>query len=414
MRGVSARVQLRTPVGDLEIVGSDDDHVIIGGLRRDAGVYEPEVLDLLSKLVQPTDVCLDVGANIGVITLPLARFARDGHVYSFEPGRQSVAYLKQNVLEHHLDNVTVEARGVSSETKTLRLYVDAGHPGGSHVGGTSEQNETFEEIDVVALDDWARTNSIGRIDVVKMDIEGSELNALRGATEVLRRDRPLFILECNPTALGLYQGATADDLWAMLVEIYGRVFFISDGPVRQVLSKRDLRRALERFGIIDLVCGDRAAAIAELRVRTIAKRTAQAAKRKLIRRPPRANFAIEPEYEIVLPVSRLELSPDATTTLPVRLRNLGTIWFSSALSPHPITLSYRVVAADGAPVVQDGLRTFLWDPVGPGARATVDMLIAAPSAAGRFVVQVALVQEGFAWFDRLNPSLAASLELVVS
>ena len=69
----------------------------------------------------PTDVCLDVGANIGVMSLLLARLCPDGEVYAFEPGATSCDYLRRNVRDNELGNVHVENLGLYDVTDTLRV-----------------------------------------------------------------------------------------------------------------------------------------------------------------------------------------------------------------------------------------------------------------------------------------------------
>ena len=162
------------------ITGSSDDYFVIGAIER-SGEYERHVMAFLANVVRPADVCLDVGANIGVMSLLLARLCPDGEVYAFEPGTTSCAYLRQNVRDNDLGNVRVENLGLYDVSDTLVLSVDAHHPGGAHLERAREERADGEGVRVARLDDWMATQSRDRVDVVKMDIEGAELRAIDGA-----------------------------------------------------------------------------------------------------------------------------------------------------------------------------------------------------------------------------------------
>src|SRR6201999_2515074 len=115
-------------------------------------------------------------------------------VYALEPGTVAGDFLERNVQENRLGNVTVEHLGAYDETTTLSLHVDASNPGGAHLSVTDAQEEDAETIRLTRIDDWVAANGIDRVDVVKMDIEGAEVQALRGAAETLRRFRPVVVV----------------------------------------------------------------------------------------------------------------------------------------------------------------------------------------------------------------------------
>ena len=101
---------------------------------------------------------------------------------------------------------------------------------------------TGETISVgVALDEWLPTVGVDRVDVVKIDVEGAELRALRGAENLLRRHRPVLIVECNPLPLRRFQSATAADMIELLHEIYGPITRSSTPQAGFTLSNRSSR-----------------------------------------------------------------------------------------------------------------------------------------------------------------------------
>jgi FkbM family methyltransferase len=147
---------------------------------------------LLRRLVQPTDCMVDVGANFGYVSLVAAKYAR--HVFAFEPSPNTFAYLQHNLeLNPQLAHkVTSRMVGLSAQAGTLTLYrspVDAGtaslHP--------LEQTMTVQEsVNVDTLDHLLAHETVGWL---KIDVEGAELDVLRGGEQLIRRDRPNVLIE---------------------------------------------------------------------------------------------------------------------------------------------------------------------------------------------------------------------------
>jgi FkbM family methyltransferase len=409
------RVDVRSPSGEVlfALTGSASDSGVLGGIERSGGFYEPHLVTLLTQMVRPSDVCLDIGANIGVISLLLSRLASTGEVYSFEPGIGNLRYLERNVADNEANNVSIQSVGLYDKPGSLTLHVDASHPGGAHVAGDDGRDEENEEINVVTLDDWAAERRLEKLDVVKMDIEGAELRALDGAHDVLRRLQPLLIIECNPITLALFQNAKPEELLARLRAIYQRIYFVDDGPLREIVSDAHARSALERHGILDLICGERAALAAERPLVTRAHRVLQRARRRLRRGPPVVNFIQSPSYDVRFGINRLIAQKGTTVVLPVSICNTSTGWLSSTFQGHPISASYRWARQDGVVFDANGMRSFFPAPLRPGRKTTVDLFVALPDEPGEYELQFALVQESFAWFDDLDRDLSCRLPVSV-
>ncbi len=419
-------VQVLAPGGGapLSITGSADDFGVVGAIERAGGNYEPQVMHLLGRAVRRADTCLDIGANIGILTLALARLAPDGRVFAFEPGDTSYAYLTRNVADNDAANTVTEQLGAYDVTGTLTLQTSASHPGGAYIADTDAHESASERVPVTRLDDWVDRRGLDRVDVIKMDIEGAELRALAGAQKTLGRFHPFLVVECNPVALKRFQNADANALVDALRSMYGKVFFIDGFDVRELVSAEQAQRALELHGIIDLVCGDRARELAittnaagtARRARAIAGRLRRAATRRF--RPadaksPVLNFVHDPSYEARFSINRLVATKKTTVVLPVSVRNTGHEWFSSTFPNHPICASYHWRSADGALAEADGIRTFFRDPLGPGESTVLDLVVAIPEQVGEFTLEFALVQEAFAWFDDLRPELTLRLPVIV-
>lgn len=161
-----------------------------------SGLYEPPLVRFLER--QPTDgwVCFDAGANVGAVSLVLAKLCGPaGKVYAFEPGPPNLERLRANVAL----NPSLEARleiipaGVGSAAGELGWSEEPGNPGNALLSA-----EGSLRVPVITLDDFAASHSIARLDFIKIDVEGMELDVMRGAQHTLRRFHPALYFETLP------------------------------------------------------------------------------------------------------------------------------------------------------------------------------------------------------------------------
>lgn len=152
--------------------------------------HEPELAHLLDRLVPDDGVFLDVGSNYGYFSIFLAtRPNFRGRIHAFEPIARSFAGLRDLVHALQCDQfVTCHQAAASDANGTISMEV-ASDPGLSRiVDGNTVNGETVERMQLDSLD-------VDRVDFIKMDVEGHEASALRGADAVLRKRRPFIFLE---------------------------------------------------------------------------------------------------------------------------------------------------------------------------------------------------------------------------
>jgi FkbM family methyltransferase len=420
---VDKRVVLQLPDAQQVVVtGSAGDRGVIDTIDRH-GEYEPQVMSLLNRLVRPDDICIDCGANIGVLTLLLSRLCPQGRVYAFEPSERNRAYLVRNLAANGAHNVVVTPLGVYDLTGELDLHVDPRHPGGSYIASTIRTATTVDQVQVTRLDDWMSTDGVHRVDVLKLDIEGAEVRAIEGAAQLLRRWRPLCVVECNPIVLRRFHGLDARELVAVLAAIYGEVFYIEEDGVRRLDSDAHLVEVLGRCGIIDLVCGNRARPLLRVppppRRRNPLRRVvgtflrASRLRSPAIRALPDIEYVYDPSYTATFDDEHLELPCGERGAVTITVHNTSRSWWSSAYAGHPVRASYRWLDAAGRTVELDGDRTVFDEPVGPGDRRIVRLQVTAPTAPGEYLLAFSPVQEDYAWFDDLRPELSVRLPVTV-
>lgn len=171
---------------------------------------EPE-LDLVDSLVRRGETAVDVGANHGMWTLALSRAAgTGGRVYSFEPVPFTFGTLSAVARQNGLANVTLVNKGCSDRAGTMEMTVPLQRSGSSddlqaHLSlrggtGSSESPESVEvACEITTLD--STLDGVKGISLLKLDIEGAELLALRGATGLITRERPAIICEVDTSFL---------------------------------------------------------------------------------------------------------------------------------------------------------------------------------------------------------------------
>jgi FkbM family methyltransferase len=131
------------------------------------------------------DVFLDCGACCGETAI-WALYRGAGHVYAFEPNPEATPWLIANAAHFGEGRITLVPVGVGASTARKGLAGEAGNIGGTRL---IEAAEGENSVPVIALDDWCRENSI-KPDFIKMDIEGAEPDAIRGAAKVISEHRP--------------------------------------------------------------------------------------------------------------------------------------------------------------------------------------------------------------------------------
>jgi FkbM family methyltransferase len=166
------------------------------------GTYEPDLQAAVAELVQPGMPVYDVGANIGYISLLLARRVGDaGHVYAFEALPANLERLRLNlVLSGLAGRVTVVPAAVVERKRLARFLVGPSGGMGKAAGSAGRRDVVYsQELEVagLSLDEFVYAEGNPPPQAVKMDIEGGEVLALPGMRRLLAEMRPLILLELH-------------------------------------------------------------------------------------------------------------------------------------------------------------------------------------------------------------------------
>lgn len=165
--------------------------------------FDERGLLFLKKNLKEGDVFVDVGANIGGYTLVAARLVGEtGKVIAFEPVKEIFDRLCFNIDLNKLGNVSAENFAVYKESGNLTIHVsDRENMGMSSIFHHDTESGRTEKAEAIALDDYVASAGIQKIKLIKIDIEGAELEALKGMQRILRDLRPLLIVEISDEVL---------------------------------------------------------------------------------------------------------------------------------------------------------------------------------------------------------------------
>lgn len=176
----------------LFLVGTED--FTIGRRLRMNGAYGAEELARIRDLIRASDSVLVVGAHVGTIAIPLARTV--SHLVAFEADPQTYRLLQMNVLLNDATNITVHNLAASDSQGELAFLSGSANSGGNkRLPVRSSKRYTFDRphlinIPAVRLDDEMLGS---KFDLILMDIEGSEVFALRGMQRILAGARTLIV-----------------------------------------------------------------------------------------------------------------------------------------------------------------------------------------------------------------------------
>ncbi len=165
------------------------------------GTYEPELQAALKHLIPPGSVIYDVGANIGYVSLLLARVAgENGKIFAFEALPSNIKQLQRNLELNRMESRIVACPiAVADKSGQVSFLVHASGGMGKAVGSAGRDEHYQSEITVesIALDDFVFKQGNPPPAVIKMDIEGGEILALPGMKRILDEFHPLLLMELH-------------------------------------------------------------------------------------------------------------------------------------------------------------------------------------------------------------------------
>jgi FkbM family methyltransferase len=161
------------------------------------GLYDYDEMNFLLRYLRAEDSFLDIGANIGVYTLLAASKIHSGSIYSFEVLPKNYERLKENLKLNKFEQVKTYEIAISNQTGTVALNLAEGD---SMPFITHSATDKTITVPTDTLDNLLQNQPLANLTLAKMDIEGAEILAFKGALSLLKQQRPhVWILEINDT-----------------------------------------------------------------------------------------------------------------------------------------------------------------------------------------------------------------------
>ncbi|MGF7117962.1 FkbM family methyltransferase [Methanobacterium oryzae] len=231
------------------ITDSKDGRTFIFNFPRDYGAetvyllgeYETETSNIFKKIIKKDDIIFDLGANYGWYTTLFAKLAYQGYCHAFEPIEWIFNSLKRNCRINHLDNVFLNQLAVGDSIKEVEMFVFDELPHGhSSISNYASNEYISSKSQMITLNNYISTNDIDKIDLIKCDIEGSELKMLEGATDLFELKKPpIWIFEMNKEtsdALGFSPSAILE----FLMQFYEYKFFSVENGWGKIKEMNDI------------------------------------------------------------------------------------------------------------------------------------------------------------------------------
>ena len=203
------------------------------------GVYELGTVTVLQDFLKQGDTFVDVGANIGWLSLVGAKKVGDkGKVLAFEPVPSTFKILNSNKDINHFNQIKLHQFALGNNEQEVTIYPETENRGGASI--LNHQSDKGIEIEVKRLDDLQLKS---KVNVIKIDVEGFELDVLKGASDTIIKDKPKLIIEHS-----IDRNNTAEQYeiynWLVDLGIY-KIYKLKNGKERksiliEIKSKQDL------------------------------------------------------------------------------------------------------------------------------------------------------------------------------
>lgn len=198
------------------------------------GFRDPS-LEALQAVCKQGFTVFDVGANIGMTALPISKIVGEtGTVFAFEPDPDSFRKCQDHIERNAVRNVHLSSLALSDQRGNATLV----SPEDSNKGMNRIGNGPGLSIETHTIDGFIEEHALARLDLLKIDVEGSELAVLKGGIRTLRRDRPILFVELDNALLSA-RGTSARELLEWLDEIGYLIVRADDGSTVTARERLD-------------------------------------------------------------------------------------------------------------------------------------------------------------------------------
>ena len=172
------------------------------------GSHEPLNTKILSKIIKTGMTCLDIGGNIGYYVLLERQLVGDkGKVVAIEPVKRNYEFLQQNIALQNVSNISTYNFACGNKNGTVPFVIDRESNGcwivPDGVKNPDPSRGTITNVPIRILDEFIEEISLNELDFIRMDVEGFELNILKGLKQSLEKFKPIISFELHKNFLGV-------------------------------------------------------------------------------------------------------------------------------------------------------------------------------------------------------------------
>src|SRR3989344_2958651 len=159
------------------------------------GAFEKNEFPLLLQLVDKGDSFFDIGANIGWVSISVAKIIKNVAVFAFEPVCSTYDFLRDNIKLNNVKNIKTYNFGFAEEEKEFTFYFNPNDSGSASLANTS-MNDEVQQITCIfkTLDNFIKSSK-AKIDFIKCDVEGSEILVFKGGLKAIEKSKPIIFAE---------------------------------------------------------------------------------------------------------------------------------------------------------------------------------------------------------------------------
>jgi FkbM family methyltransferase len=216
--------------------------------------WEPAETAIFKKYIKYGDTVIDAGAYIGFYTVLSSKLVGDGgKVYSFEPSPDNAGILIKNIKLNNCNNIRIIRKAVSDKIGTVTFYPNPCNASGStmfeNYSTSQKTHDPKVEVDTISLD---KVIGDGKVDFVKMDIEGGETKALKGMVNIINNSPNLkMIVEVFP--IGLKNVGSSLEEFVESLQQYFKLYIVG-GDESMDVGLEEVQQEIKKSAVINLFC----------------------------------------------------------------------------------------------------------------------------------------------------------------
>ena len=188
-------------------------NVVADDYIQNYSIFEPEMVNLFQTLINKNDVVLDVGANVGLTSILFCELAKN--VFSYEPSKNTFENLKINLENSGYNNFHINNFGLGEKKEELILTYNPKNKTNAFINNVNfsnyseSQNLISEKVQIKRLDDLSieiiPNGTSETINFIKIDVEGFEIDVIKGGLKLINKEKPIIILEMNPFCINCFK-----------------------------------------------------------------------------------------------------------------------------------------------------------------------------------------------------------------